>query len=307
VHPRLLKTFLAVARTRNVTRAGEALHLAQSSVSDQIQALEADLGVPLFVRGRQGLSLTPAGDALRPYAQELLALADEARAAATAGAALAPRPLALGALETIAPARLPQWLEDLRRRHALLRVNLDIAGSGALLQGVADGMLDAAFCFARGRLDARLAHRVLRTEPLALVGPPSARADAAPPSARQFIATQPGCVYREMLDAACAQAGLRGPAIAAEVGSLAAIARLAAAGEGCALLPRLAVQAQLERGELAELPWPGPAASASLILVWRRRRAQPPALANLLEAARDWAAAVTPAGAPLPRAAPFPS
>nr|WP_258595158.1 LysR family transcriptional regulator [Mesorhizobium sp. AR07] len=36
MHPRLLKTFLAVARSRNITRAAEAVHLAQSSVSDQI-------------------------------------------------------------------------------------------------------------------------------------------------------------------------------------------------------------------------------------------------------------------------------
>ncbi|TIS20010.1 LysR family transcriptional regulator, partial [Mesorhizobium sp.] len=81
MHPRLLKTFLAVARTRKVTRAAGELNLAQSSVSDQIQALEAELGATLFIRSRQGLDLTPAGEALQPYAEELLALADDARAA----------------------------------------------------------------------------------------------------------------------------------------------------------------------------------------------------------------------------------
>jgi DNA-binding transcriptional LysR family regulator len=58
MHPRLLKTFLAVARSRNVTRAAEQVHLAQSRVSDQIQALETELGAELFVRTRQGLLLT---------------------------------------------------------------------------------------------------------------------------------------------------------------------------------------------------------------------------------------------------------
>ncbi|TGR14176.1 LysR family transcriptional regulator, partial [Mesorhizobium sp. M8A.F.Ca.ET.202.01.1.1] len=43
MHPRLLKTFLAVARTRNVTRAAQEVNLAQSSVSDQIQSLVAEL------------------------------------------------------------------------------------------------------------------------------------------------------------------------------------------------------------------------------------------------------------------------
>ncbi|TJW73014.1 MAG: LysR family transcriptional regulator, partial [Mesorhizobium sp.] len=78
MHPRLLKTFLAVARTRNITRAAAEVNLAQSSVSDQIQALEAELGADLFTRSRQGLELTPAGDALKPYAEGLLALADDA-------------------------------------------------------------------------------------------------------------------------------------------------------------------------------------------------------------------------------------
>jgi DNA-binding transcriptional LysR family regulator len=72
MHPRLLTTFLAVARTRSVTRAAEAVHLAQSSVSDQIQALEAELGATLFIRSKAGLELTPAGLALKPAAEASL-------------------------------------------------------------------------------------------------------------------------------------------------------------------------------------------------------------------------------------------
>jgi len=87
LHPRLLKTFLAVARSRNVTHAAKEVHLAQSSVSDQIQSLEAELRTSLFARSRSGLRLTPAGETLKSYAQDILALADEGRAAvqATAG------------------------------------------------------------------------------------------------------------------------------------------------------------------------------------------------------------------------------
>lgn len=106
MNPRLLKTFLAVARTGNVTRAALEVNLAQSSVSDQIQALEAELGASLFTRSRQGLALTPAGEALKPYAENLLALADDARAAVDATRAGTAGSLSIGALETIASARL---------------------------------------------------------------------------------------------------------------------------------------------------------------------------------------------------------
>lgn len=110
MHPRLLKTFLAVARSRNITRAADAVHLAQSSVSDQIQALEAELGAALFTRSKSGLELTPAGLALKPIAEELLRLDGEARAAVLAAAGRTSGALTIGALETIASARLAPWL-----------------------------------------------------------------------------------------------------------------------------------------------------------------------------------------------------
>jgi len=58
---RYLKTFVAVAATLNFTRAGEQVHLAQSSVSDQLQALEAELGTPLFDRSRRKLARDAGG------------------------------------------------------------------------------------------------------------------------------------------------------------------------------------------------------------------------------------------------------
>jgi DNA-binding transcriptional LysR family regulator len=117
MHPRLFKTFLAVARCGNITRAAAEIHLAQSSVSDQIQTLETELGTALFTRSRQGLQLTPAGNTLKPYAEEILMLAGEARAAVDASAGHASGSVTIGALETIASAKLAQWLPDFRASH----------------------------------------------------------------------------------------------------------------------------------------------------------------------------------------------
>ncbi len=69
-----------MASTLNITRAGEEVHLAQSSVTEQIQSLEADLGTPLFDRSRRRLQLTEAGRRLLEYAGDLLSLADEGAA-----------------------------------------------------------------------------------------------------------------------------------------------------------------------------------------------------------------------------------
>ncbi|MDX8442262.1 LysR family transcriptional regulator [Mesorhizobium australafricanum] len=318
MHPRLLKTFLAVVRTRNVTRAAQEVNLAQSSVSDQIQVLEAELGTSLFTRSRQGLDLTPAGEALKPYAEELLALADDARAAVDATRAGTAGRLAIGALETIASARLAGWLGGFRAAHAGIDIKLRIAGSGELLRRLGEGEIDVAFCFARpperdldaGAPDRRLARRVVAVEPLALIAPPGdnrADVDLATLAEKHFVATEAGCVYRAMVDKAFAEAGLGKPSLAAEAGSIDAIAGLVAAGAGFGLVPRLAVTAAIDRGEVAELAWPGRVRSADVVMTWRRRRIQPPALKALLAAADEAFAPVRPAGARPRHAASLPS
>jgi DNA-binding transcriptional LysR family regulator len=310
VHPRLLKTFLAVARTSNMTRASEQIHLAQSSVSDQIQALATELGTSLFMRGKAGLKLTPAGEALKTYAEDILNLVDEARTAVDAAAGKARLALAIGALETIASAVLPRWLARFRDDHPAIDVRLSVGGSGDLARQLDSGDLDVAFCFDRGAADTRFVRRVLAKEPLVLIGPPGSPAgperggDLASLATFRFIATESGCVYRRLFEQAFADAGVVTPKLAAEVGSIRAIARLVAAGTGLALVPRLAVDDVVDRGDVVELPWPGPARSASLIATWRRRRVQPPALKLLLSAVA--ASAVISAGAHPRREAPSP-
>ncbi|WP_095200614.1 LysR family transcriptional regulator [Mesorhizobium carmichaelinearum] len=295
MHPRLLKTFLAVARSRNITRAAEVVHLAQSSVSDQIQALEAELGAALFTRSKSGLELTPAGLALKPIAEELLRLDGEGRAAVLAAVGQTSGTLTIGALETIASARLAPWLPGFQIRHPDITVRMKVSDSGTLRRLLEDGDIDVAFCFERrdaekGATDDRLARRTIGAEPLVLVAAPgqgSAPLDLTGLAALRFVVTEPGCIYRHMFDTAFDEAGMAAPRLAAEVGSIGAIARLVAAGAGLGLVPRLAVSDALARGELMELPWPGRMRPAPLTMVWRRRRIQPPALRRLLAAARD--------------------
>ncbi|BCG72044.1 LysR family transcriptional regulator [Mesorhizobium sp. 113-1-2] len=294
MHPRLLKTFLAVARNRNITRAAEAVNLAQSSVSDQIQTLEAELGAALFTRSKAGLELTPAGLALKPIAEELLRLDGEGRAAVLAAVGQTSGTLTIGALETIASARLAPWLPGFQARHPDIAVRMKVSDSGTLRRLLEDGDIDVAFCFERSDAekgaDARLARRTIGAEPLVLVAAPgqvTAPRDLADLAALRFVVTEPGCIYRHMFDSAFAEADMAPPKPAAEVGSIGAIARLVATGVGLGLIPRLAVSDALARGDLVELPWPGRAQAAPLTMIWRRRRVQPPALRQLLAAARD--------------------
>ncbi|NNG38907.1 LysR family transcriptional regulator [Flexivirga sp. ID2601S] len=86
--PRLLPSFVVVARVGNVTRAAAELNLTQPALSAQLQRLEAQLGVTLLHRTRSGVELTAAGEALLRRAEEVVALTELATAESRAAAGL---------------------------------------------------------------------------------------------------------------------------------------------------------------------------------------------------------------------------
>ncbi len=142
VELRQLRYFLAVAEELNFGRAAERLLIAGPSLSQQIKALEADLGVRLFDRDRRSVALTPAGSALLEPTRSLLERADDLqrRAARLSGS----EPVRLGYVNWLPP--------DLTSTaSAVARLHLDawIAPSHAQAARVADGSLDLAVCWMR--------------------------------------------------------------------------------------------------------------------------------------------------------------
>ncbi|GGP44763.1 LysR family transcriptional regulator [Saccharothrix coeruleofusca] len=133
---RLVRYFTVVAEHLNFARAAAALHVAQPSLSRQVQRLEDVLGVRLLERTTQGSRLTAAGAAFLPRAQALLHTADQAALAARAAAPS--RTITVGYLDdlVITPA-----VRDLRRRHPEAHVrtrHLDTDEARALPEGRVD-------------------------------------------------------------------------------------------------------------------------------------------------------------------------
>ncbi|WP_433448303.1 LysR family transcriptional regulator [Streptomyces sp. CA-142005] len=149
VELRQLRYFVAVAEELNFGRAAGRLLIAGPSLSQQIKALERDLGLRLFDRDRRSVALTPAGAALLPHARALLDSADDLRrrAARMAGSA----PVRLGYVSWLPP--------DLTARaSAAAHVHVDpwVAPSHTQAARVAEGSLDLAVCWVRREdLDAK--------------------------------------------------------------------------------------------------------------------------------------------------------
>jgi DNA-binding transcriptional LysR family regulator len=142
VELRQLRYFVAVAEELNFGRAAERLLIAGPSLSQQIKALEHDLGVRLFDRDRRSVALTQAGAALLPDTRALLDRADDLqrRAAQITGC----EPVRLGYVEW-----LPADLTARTSAVAQLRTDAWIQPSHAQAARVADGSLDLAVCWVR--------------------------------------------------------------------------------------------------------------------------------------------------------------
>ena len=142
----LLKTFLEVAKTRHFGRAADALFITQSAVSARIKLLEETLGVELFIRKRNDIQLTPAGQNLRQHAENLVRGWERARQDIALDPDLAAS-LSVGCIFDMWKIQVQGWAERLRKTSPDIALQLDILSTESLVQRLTMGSLDLAFMF----------------------------------------------------------------------------------------------------------------------------------------------------------------
>ncbi|MFJ7076308.1 LysR family transcriptional regulator [Streptomyces sp. NPDC098781] len=238
-----MRYVVAVAETRNFTRAAERCFVVQSSLSHRIAGLERELGVKLFARSSRRVELTGAGEAFVAAARECLAAADRAVADAAAATGVVRGRLAVGVIVTTAAVDVPDLLQRYRARYPDVHVVLRSGRSDELAAAVRDGELDIAFLgLPEGERPSGVEALVLDHDEHALVVSAGHRlAGASRVTLREiaeetFVDFAAGTPARAQSDRAFAAAGLVRD-VAYEAGVVELISRLVARGLGIALLP----------------------------------------------------------------------
>src|SRR4051794_1188206 len=173
---RKLRLFLAVVEGGGMTRAAEAEHVSQPSVSQAIRELEAELGTPLFHRVGRRVVLTPAGDALDEPARQVLRDVETGRAAVQAVSGLAAGRLDLVALPTLAVDPVAPLVGAFRVRHPGIDIALaDPPDAAALVDLVASGECELGIT-AEPVTDPGVASHALARQDLLAVLPPGTNA-----------------------------------------------------------------------------------------------------------------------------------
>jgi DNA-binding transcriptional LysR family regulator len=166
---RQLRAFVAVAEAGSLTAAAGRLHIAQQSLSQQMRALEAQLGVVLLERSPRGVALTVPGEVLLREARPVLARADRAADAVRRAARGELGHLRVGFLPSVANYVMPPVVRAVRERHPDIAFEPQDLPIAQLVAGLREGVLDAGFTRPPG-VDDLATEPVLR-EPVAAVLP----------------------------------------------------------------------------------------------------------------------------------------
>lgn len=272
-----LEIFATVVQTGSFSAAAERLLMTQPAVSQHIQDLEASLGARLFQRGRRGVTLTPAGETLHSYTQEILRLLAEAENAVTDVQHLASGQVTVAATPGVGVYLLPDWVHAFRQQYPNLSVAVETSTTPHIIAGLRSRKMDVGFV--EGELDEAEPDGVgvleLETnEQFVVVGPKhpwwgrtSVRLEDL--AGQSMVMRQRNSQTRIWLDNELQAAGVS-VIVAAEFDNVESIKRAVAKGKDITILPDYAVRSELEMQMLRAVSIEGKPLLRTLKLVWSR-------------------------------------
>ena len=252
-----LRIFVAVAERQHVTRAAQALNLAQSAASAAVAALEARHGTRLFHRVGRGIELTEAGRVFLAEARSVLARAEAAELVLSELGSLKRGTLAIEASLTIAGYWLPRHLVAFRHTFPQIDIRLAIGNTAQVAAAVRNG--DVELGFVEGAVDdPALANKILARDQMELVVGPGhdwagiERLDPGRLTETEWVMREPGSGTRSVFEAAVEGFGLslRDLKIALELPTNEAVRAAVEAGMGATALSASVVAPSLEAGLL---------------------------------------------------------
>jgi DNA-binding transcriptional LysR family regulator len=242
-----LTYLVALADARSFTRAADTVGVAQPTLSRQLRALEDELGASLVDRGgREGVTLTAAGEVVLPLARRMLADADAARTGVAELVGLRRGRVRVGATPSLCIGVLADVLRVFHEQYPDVRLELVESGSQPLVRALVRGELDVALVIVPPPgVDPALHTTPVLRERLSVASPALGRTPSARGSMtvhelarRPLVVPRQGYDVREATLQAYADAG-ETPRFAVEGGEMDAVLRLVEAGTGVAVVPDL--------------------------------------------------------------------
>jgi DNA-binding transcriptional LysR family regulator len=274
---RHLRYFCAVAEWQGFNRAANALHISQSSISDQILDLEREIGIKLFNRSRQRVSLTPAGELFLEDARKILADAEHAIDRVRRSSRGEIGSLRIAFLVWGASSFLPRVIREFRQLHSGVHLSLMEMLPNVQAEALVRGTLDVGFTRRPQRpYDSQLCCETVYFDPLLAVLPVDHPLAARPLKLKDLANESFVLCEREIspalfdrITSLCEQAGFT-PRIVQTSNVFSSVLALVEAGEGITLIPSSLRNVRFS--DLVFLPIVEPEGSIELVMAWSPER-----------------------------------
>ena len=249
-----LKVFRTVAEHLNFRKAAEHLFLTQPAVTLQIKALEDDLGIRLFDRAGNRISLTPQGTVLLAYAKKIAALVSQAEQNLTAEDGKISGELSLGVSTTIAQYVLPHLLGAFLDEHPRVQFSLQSGNTGEIVRLLLDGHVSIGLIEGPAR-DRGIHTELFMQDELVLIVPPAYESDSmsrAELLASSLLMREHGSGSRHVVEIALEKNRLKLKSFmkVMNLDSTETIKSAVEAGLGVGFVSRWAISKELELGAL---------------------------------------------------------
>jgi DNA-binding transcriptional LysR family regulator len=271
-----LKIFYTVAQQQSITAAAFDLRLTQPAVSQQIKALETELGIALFERGGPKLRLTQAGEAFYRCTVTILHAKDEAeRIIAELGAASKGK-LILGANTTGGMYLLPRIVRAFKESHPETEIIFQIESTEWLYEKILENVVDLAVVGGPTE-DRRFGVEAICMDRLALIASPSHRlANTAKVSLKNlkdlpFVVPAQGSRTRQLVERELKAAGIT-PNVVMQLMGTEAVKKAVAANLGIGFVSQYAVEQEAPLGELKVVSVDGFQLQRDMELIYRKHK-----------------------------------
>jgi LysR family hydrogen peroxide-inducible transcriptional activator len=283
-----LRFIVAVAQEHNFRRAAEKVFISQPALSLAIQKLEVELGLKIFERGKNDVSVTPIGSAIVEQAQRVLEETERIREIATQGRSQLSTPLRIGIIHSVSPYLLPDLIPALRKVAPQMGLDVEENITANLELSLRNGKLDVIF-IALPFGDASILTYPLYDEPFEVVVNndhrwAARRSIKAPELAEEkVLLLDSGHCFSNQVAEACPDVARRGTS-PQQGTSLETIRNMAASGMGITVLPASANSARYRSRLLTVIPFAKPIPSRRIALAWRKSYARTQAIEALAKA-----------------------
>lgn len=304
-----LRTFLAVVRAGNLSKAARALNASQPTVSLQLRALQRSLGAALIERPDNGFRLTPAGEKLRRYAEETLGGLQALHQEIAALNGTLSGPLAVGLTFILSGHVLPPALARFRARFPAVDLKVHVDLPEALFAGLLGNTVDVA-CYLRVRTPPPLTVEPVGSEEFVLIAAPehplAGRRLVTPEelSEHPFVALT-SMPLRELLESKLRAAGVT-PRTVVETRNHDAVMELVQRNVGYSMQIRPLVAAELAAGRLVVLDLTGPPILGDIAVAIAPRQGASPLVQGFVQFLRAELSADRPDSEPADPVRPAP-